>query len=702
VALRVLPLACLLAGLAVSPAAAQAPDGPVTVSVEGLFGAEALVEGGWSAVLVTLTSRSAENLSGELVLEVTDWDVNPELHAVPIDLPAGQSRRVPVVVFVPTSGAGIEARYVVGGERRGFGTTSVTYAAGASPIVVIAEQPARLRAALLGLEREQPSTGGGPYTYGLPAERTIAVPVGGASLDPRTGDPLLPTEPLAYATVAMVIASLPTLARAREAELRALDDYVLAGGTLVLSARTPGDWSLPMVREHFGEVSASSERVVPAGAAPEGTPAISCTGADHVDGHGCAHAHGLGLVRLVPVDLASPVGDAGANEGWPLALVSRLLDERDARVRPSLPFGLGRDRGDLIGWNGESSFGAMRRALDPNESYRNSLGLVALLLLAYVVVIGPVHFKLIERRNQPTLALVTTPALALACAALLLVVGFVGKGVQMRYRRFAFVEVQEGAERGVGRAYTGLFFTRPASLQLTGPERGAVRRIAAPSGLAERPLVHREGRIDADGLRGGLWDTVFVREDSLVDLPGGVRFERAESRFVAVVNASPQTLRSAFFVDPTGHSFPIGDIPPGGRAPIPEVTGPWLAAMPVSFGSAGGDANTEALVSLLGAPGERALVMGMQAVLGGGLVPSRGGGLYAWIDPPAPLAASPAFAPELDRRLLRVSAPLPFAPLSLPEGRVPAGTPEVIASDLLETLGAGTHPSQDTTTGGTP
>jgi hypothetical protein len=697
----VLGLAFVLTlGLTAAPSAAQAPSSAVAVTVEGLFGSEALVEGGWGAVLVTLTSRSAENLSGELVLEVTDWDVNPELHALPMDLPAGTSRRVPVVVFLPTSGAGIEARYVVDGGSLGFGTTSVAYAAGASPIVVIAEQPARLRAALLGLERELPSAGAGSYGYAPGPERTVVVPVGGASLDPRTGDPLLPTEPLAYATAAAVIASLPTLSRAREAELRALDDYVLAGGTLVLSARTPLDWSLPLVREHFGEVSTSSELTAPVDVAPRGTPAITCTRADHVDGHGCARAHGLGVVRLAPMDLANPAAEAGA--GWPIAFVRDLLDERDAHARVVLPFGLGRDRADRGVYGGESSFGAMRRALDPNEGYRSALGLVALLLLAYVVVIGPLHFKLIERRNQPTLALVTTPALALACAAALLVVGVLGKGVQMRYRRVSLLEVLEGEGRGASRSYTGFFFTRPASLRLAGPERGAVRRIAAPAGLLERPLVHREGRVDADGLRGGLWDTVFVREDGLVDLPGGVRFERDERRFLAVVNASPQALRSAFFVDATGSAFPIGDLPAGGRAPIPEASGAWLSVTPSFFGGEGGDTNTDALAFLLNVPGERALVMGLQAVLAGDLVPDRAGALYAWIDAPAPWTASPGFAPELDRRLLRVSASMPFAPLSSAERSGAAGPEELRIQGLLETLGAGASPSADATTGGAP
>ena len=78
------------------------------------------------------------------------------------------------------------------------------------------------------------------------------------------------------------------------------------------------------------------------------------------------------------------------------------------------------------------------------------LGLVAIVLLLYVIVVGPLTFRWVQRRNAPALALVTTPAVALGCFAVLLAVGYVGKGVRMRYRRVALRTLRQIQERGPG------------------------------------------------------------------------------------------------------------------------------------------------------------------------------------------------------------------------------------------------------------
>lgn len=661
------PLALVLA-LVLAPivAAAQEPP-PVEVTVEGTFGPDALVEGGWGAVTVTLANRTSQSFSGVLEVGVSDWSTPPETHRVEVDVPAGDTRRVPVTVFLATSGASVDARYWdEGGGLLGLGSTSVNYAAGAHSVVVISDQPAHLRAALLTLQIEEPDVGYPSYPSAAGGTRTVNVPVGGCTLDGRTGDPILPADPHAYATVRTIIASLPTVSRLREADLRAIDDYVLAGGTLVLSPRTPADWALPIVREHFGEVSVREGFSVSPTLAPAGTAAITCASADLVDGIGCARVRGQGVIRLVPMDLGSPVG--GGSALWPVSLVQSILREAATRDRPSLPLGLGLDPTDVGFMATSGTFSWLRRALDPNEGYRTSLALVAILLFLYVVVVGPVHFKLIERRNQPTLALVTTPILALGCALTLFGVGYLGKGILMRYRRLSFVELRAGAERGTSRSYTGFFFTRPASATLTSPEASLVRRIAAPSGVAGPAYLHREGRVDADGMRGGLWDTVFMREDRMIDVPGGIRFEMNGARYAAVINDSDLDLRSAFFVDTVGSAYVVGDVPAHGRAPIAETTG-WYVVNdgPRSWWGEGGDSTTTTLSALLRLSDEEApLARGLQAVLADRLIDDHAGALYAWIDADPDPRTDPGFARDWDRRLIRVDTPTPLVALATP------------------------------------
>lgn len=644
--------------LVLSNASAQDAPPPVEVLVDGVFGADALLEGGYTGLLVSLRNRSSTPFSGAVEVSVSEWNAPPERHRVEVDLPAGEARRAQLTVFIPTSGASIDVRYVDDADRiLGLASQSVAYAAGATSVVVIAEQPARLRAALLDLQIDEPVGGAPSYPSGT-GSRTIAIPIGGSVLDGRTGDPILPSDPHAYATVRMVIASAPTLARASEAELVALEDYVVGGGTLVLAPRTAADYALPVVRRFFGEVTPWPAAFAASAFAPPETLLVHCASASLEDGIGCATPLGAGIVRLVPWDLTSPPPGLGSvAETWSRSLVLRLIEERRGRSLSALPFGTGLDGTDNTWWDGTSTFGYLRRALDPNEGYRTSLALVSVLLFFYVLVVGPIHFKLIERRNQPTLALVTTPLLALACAALLFFVGYLGKGVVMRYRRLAVVELAAGSERGTERSYTGYFFTRPTSGTLEGLPGSIPRRVAAPGGIAGPRYLHGPDGVHADGIRGGLWDTLFLREDRMLDVSGGIRFELEGARISAVVNESDLALSSAFLLDTMGSAFVVGDIPAHGRAPVPPGTSWYLNENAGGWYGEGGDTTTTSISALLRLSGDEApLARGMQSLLATELISNRPI-LYAWIDAAPPPTTDPAFSREWDRRLLRVHVP---------------------------------------------
>lgn len=646
---RALSLLALLISAWPTVAAAQGAPLPVDVVVEGTFGPDALLEGGYASVLVTLTNRSSTAFSGTVAIGTADWNVTPERHEIDVDLPAGEVRRVIVTVFVPSSGTTVDVEYRdAGGSILGVGGQSVAYAPATRSIVVIAEQPAHLRAALLDLQYEETSVS--PSTYPSPSTvRTVAIPVGGAQLDGRTGDPLLPREPQAYATVRIVIASLPTLARVGEVERRAIEDWVAAGGTLVLSPRSPADYALPLVAEHFGEVTQRTDAWAAPSLTPRETIAIACTAADSVDGVGCARTLGQGLVRLIPFDLTG----ASVDGVWARPLVLALVHEQDARATPALPFGRGIDPTDGGWFDGTPTFAYLRRALDPNEGYRTSLVLVAIILFLYVIVVGPVHFKLIERRGQPTLALITTPLLSLACALALFGVGWIGKGIVMRYRRLAFVEVRAGASRGTTRSYTGYFFTRPSSTTISPDEGDLARRVAAPGGVTGPTYHHRDRSLVLEGVRGGLWDTVFVREDGMIDLGGAVNVEVDGSRVVALANDSAFDLRSAFYVDTTGAAYVIGDVPAHGRAPVADVTG-WYLYRSASWWGEGGDQTTTTLSALLRlSSDEEPLARGLQSVLGSAIVDMHAGAVYAWIEP-EDASSETDFARDWDRRLVRI------------------------------------------------
>lgn len=676
-----------LSSLLLSDAAAQDAPPPVEVLVDGVFGSDALLEGGYTGLLVSLRNRSSTPFSGAVEVSVSEWNAPAERHRVEVDLPAGEARRAQLTVFIPTASASIDVRYVDDADRvLGLASQSVAYAAGATSVVVIAEQPARLRAALLDLQIDEPVGGVPAYPSGT-GSRTIAIPIGGSVLDGRTGDPILPSDPHAYATIRLVVASAPTLARASETELLALEDYVVGGGTLVLAPRTAADYALPVVRRFFGEVTPWPAAFASSDLSPPETLLMHCSDASLEDGIGCATQRGAGIVRLVPWDLTSPPPNPGSGmaETWSRSLVLRLIEERRGRALVALPFGTGLDGTDNTWWDGTSTFAYLRRALDPNEGYRTSLVLVSVLLFFYVLVVGPIHFKLIERRNQPTLALVTTPVLALLCAAMLFFVGYLGKGVVMRYRRLSVVELAAGSERATERSYTGFFFTRPTSGTLEGLPGAIPRRVAAPGGISGPRYLHGPDGVRADGIRGGLWDTLFLREDQMLDVRGGIRFELEGARIAAVVNESDLDLSTAFLLDTTGSAFVVGDVPAHGRAPVPSGTTWYLNENGGGWYGEGGDATTTSLSALLRLSGDEGpLARGMQSLLGTDLVSNRGPTLYAWIDAAPPPSTDPAFTREWDRRLLRVHLPPELSALAVPSiWRVPGDGEVSVTAPLL-------------------
>ncbi len=549
-------LHCVLASLLLAPPA-RAQDRArelFPVRVQGLFGDETIASESYAPLLVTLENRTAEDVHGTVELRVHGSANELEVHTAEIDLPSRTTRQVTLTPYLDAGSLNVEARFVVDGRAMSRGYADVGYAAGARSIVIVADPP-RLHSALIGLQMSESTTTG---------PREVQPPIGVAQMDRASGDPMLPADAFAWSSVKVLVASAPVLLRAGEAERAAIVDWVRAGGLLVVFPRDATD-----LRERWLTAIAGPVGVEPSTATPALVPStverftLSCSQRQRTESFGCSAPVGLGRVFLAGYDgLAQRAIDAGA----PGALVQAVYEAPDEY--PNLSFGRGHDSLTSDYYAPEGSFGTLRVALDPNEGFRPALILVALVLLLYVIVVGPLNFRWVQRKNRPTLALLTTPLVALICMLALLAVGYVGKGVSMRFRRCELVELVEGQRRGPARRYTGLFSTRPGSFDLSAPRAGtAVHRVEDGG---ERGPVHRhEGaRVRLADCRAGLWETTFVREDRMVDLRGTIRFERDGARVAEVVNDSPHALTGAFLVASDRSVFAVGDIPPHGSAPV--------------------------------------------------------------------------------------------------------------------------------------
>lgn len=683
------PLLLLLAWLAPPIAAAQAPRRPVALTVEGVFGNETTLGDGFDALSVQATNQTTATLRGYVEISVVQYQQPEQTTRIPLDIPASEARRVVATVFCPDS-ASIRARYVVdGGGTLAEASMNATYGQSARGLVVLADPP-RLRGALLDMTTNVRAPSWGYAGGGMSAS---GVPLGIVGFDARTGDAIAPTSALGWSGVGVVAASIPALARLGDEQRDALEGWVHAGGRIVLFPRTDADLSAPFVHDHFPDLHRGTtlERV-------DGQPAIAeleCGDAVR-DRFGCIARAGFGAVYVADFDGAAP---PYVELPTTRALVQSVVDQANGGLDPigsALTFGRHLDEvSDVTGYYGSQtrmSFGRLRAALDPNEGYRPALALVGVLLFFYVLAIGPLNFWLVGRRKTPTLALATTPAIAFACAVLMFLVGYVGKGVLMRYRRVEIVEAVAGDHVGLARRYTGFYFTRPTSMDVASAEHGSIGRILGGSGGL---LQQGDTTTTLRSVSGGLWETVFTREEHVVDLSEGVSFVVDDRRLASVVNRSGRPLRHAFVVDAQGRVYVVGDVAANSTVDIPRDSALYLP--PNGYY----DVTSSDVVTLrdaLGlAPGEEAYALGLQRLIGtfpSGNVPV----LYALTDPDGPPPATPTFTSERDLRILRVVPSLPPTQLYLPTGSIveiddapdaPATPTDPMGSALQQFFGGG-------------
>ncbi len=683
------------------PSVALAQLTPATLTVRGVFGQDFLATDQYGTVIVESENKTTQPIRGLLRVTVRGWRNRPVPYEVPIDLPPRAKRRNVLTVFLG-SASSIDSELVAGPVIARH-TLNPAYT-GQDGVVVLGNPP-RLRNALVDLRVMRAPD---PYS----GEQEVTVPVGAVELDGQTGDPILPRDAVGYNGVALFAASIGLLATCPTEEREALLDWVRGGGLLLLFPRTPGDLADPIVATTFGPIeryedqarlqgdAADQLRVVPAPA--RGIFLRGSNPGVREEVFGASHRLGFGRIFLATFDGMAP-GFADAAETK--SLVQSILSVRRTYGAQLPLFRLGMqpdaldDSGGMYssyGYGG-SGFSSLRPALDPNEGYKPALGLVAILLIFYVFVVGPINFTFIEKRNRPILALITTPSLAIVCLVLLLGVGFVGKGTQTRYRAIEMVEAIEGDSFATSRKYSGLFFARPQSISLPVPTRGASRLLLS-SGSDPGVWVDRGGRMELTEVRGRLWETAFYREDALADFGQGVTFERNGATLTAVVNRSNIRFRRAAIVDSAGNVYPLGGIEPGQRVSVPPVATDTVTPFSTNnyyygYGSTPSPNGFERVLGLDGAGGG-SLPDGLPRELGdrtkllAGLVGRAGGSigsdsmptLIALADIPAGEHSS-GFEREYEMRVVRV-----VPDLSLSQ---PTRTASAPANDaILEALGA--------------
>jgi len=586
---------------------AQQVQPAVDLRLEGLFGADIGAENTYAPLLVRATNRTSAPLRGDVIVSVRTWDATQSMHRLHLDLPAGETRQA--VLSVPSFNGGntFRANYVAG---QSLGSVEMSLASNASNSIVLLDDPPRLRGAIAGLEA--------PDRYGTSRQ----IPIGQVSTDTRSGDPFLPRDAAGWSSVRLVVATISALERVGEVELRALESWLHTGGHLLLIPTREPDLVHPFVRRTLGALTRSAS----------GT--LVCTTPAQSERVGCRARLGFGTVWISNVNLTEP---ARLVEPATRETIRELVDRASFEPRRQImePFRV--TPPTVLG-------------LDPNQGYRPALLFVGIVFFVYVVLVGPVNFTWVQRRKQPTLALITTPILAFLCALVVFAVGYLGKGVVMRYRRVEVMEAHEGSAFGTMTRNMGFFYTRPASSTLTLDEGSVGLRYNG--NISSGPTTEEGGASRRlEGMRAGLWETIFVREEGVRDLGGAIHFVLEGTRIVAVRNESALALHDAFISDVLGNLYRVGDVAPGASAPVPTNATSFLAPGSTLSNDIS-DPGTQAFLGMLGFQSDA--LAAVTSMMTGEVISFEVPVLYARLEPSPVPNISPSFERDLDLRILRV------------------------------------------------
>lgn len=567
------------------PAGAGAPS--VRVEALPLFGAQSPMGEGWASVGVRLVNTEANEVSGVVEIRAKpSWrsDTQRLLTSAPFAL-APKAR---VSLELPTHGfasSPTEVELVVV-DRSGTELAKVPVPdfRQVDPLLLDFSSPSRIAPAVRGLGLVTQRGVGGGY-------RTPSALVASPLIDAATGDPVLPRWAASYGSAALVVASGRTLGILRKPELRALADWVLAGGALAVTTDRPEDLRLELVTTLAGgtpsRTSAPAELLEPAlfmvaaesgsvgprsvptpstgapvpAARPErrGPNAITAALLEGFTGGnlraspwGAVASYGLGEVHLLAFDASEEY----LSDRWTQLKFVDLLRHAWERQRAILlPIG-------QTGFDGYRT-NEIRAVLDPNRSMRWTIVAAALLLLVYASLAGPLNFWLASRRGKPLRALLHLPFWAAGALGLVVALGVVAKGVRGHARRLTLVEAGAGMDRAAATRFRGLYASSARDITVVPTSRSSLLDVSADDEYVERTLV-----VDRDGarlerLRTKPWATIVVREDGFTSLAGGISVVADATGDVIVKNRTSRDLLGAVLKAPGRPAVVFGRIKDG-------------------------------------------------------------------------------------------------------------------------------------------
>ncbi|HUG48109.1 MAG TPA: hypothetical protein VMP67_06815 [Candidatus Limnocylindria bacterium] len=526
-----------------APSPGTATDSAVRLTAEPMLGGRARA-GSWMAVRVTV-SNDGPAIDGELRMSLPTRS-SATTYSVVVQLATGARQEHVLYGQTPFAGGRQRVSLVSGSETLASVDVRIdTLGLGDVGLYVIAEHPEALIAPL----RAAFAAGGRPAP--------TVVTVGLVDLPPRVE---------AWSAIDLLVWQDVDAEQLDPNRLEALRTWAAAGGALLVVGGSTGHATLRAFPADMLPYSPATVVDVPVedlaqilGGVPAGgttLPALAGPLQRGVVIGGAGDSviaartpYGQGSVALVGIDPATPwLAESGAS--------ATLL----GRVLPAGPSTATRD--------GESSDDFIVGALSnlPTVQLPRPEHLL-LLILAYIVTLGPVNYFALRRRDRREWAWLSMPLTIVAFAVMAYGLGFALKGANIVVNELAVVHGAAGGERGLARVYVGVYSPRREEFEVRIGDR-VLLSPAATSGFgasSERPLdVLLGDPATARGYSIGFGALRALRAETVLPTP----LVEADLRLVdgrltgSVANASAQQLDDVSIVY-ANSTQDLGDLAPG-------------------------------------------------------------------------------------------------------------------------------------------
>ncbi len=455
---------CVALLLPATPAAAAepeaGPDSSVSIAAEPLLGGT-FRPGAWAAVRVRL-ENGGPALDGEL--RISSAGQRASTFGIAVHLAPGARQEHILYGQTAPFGRGFTITLVSGGAVHATVPVPVAVnAARSAGIYVVAERPEALagpihRAAFSG-QRVAPQV----------------VTIGPEDLPPRAE---------AWSSVDLLVWQDVDSSRLTGDQVEALETWLTLGGQLMILGGSTGTTTLgafPPALLPYRPVSAvevsAADLAALLGSVPDAAAPIPAVGGPLEQGVALARAgeyvvaarrsYGQGSVALIGIDPSARwlAGSRAADSFW-----ARTLPSTSAAPDPRSATG-----DDFIVY----ALGTLPAVQVPRIHH------LALLMIAYVLAIGPINYLLLRRRDRREWAWLTMPATIALFAVAAYGFGALLKGANVVVNELAVVRGSVGADHGLADIHVGLYSPSRSSFDV---EVGPKALVSAPAtDSADRP-----------------------------------------------------------------------------------------------------------------------------------------------------------------------------------------------------------------------